>query len=169
MLRVCLFFLSFASLALISISCSSIKKKALNFYLKSFQDQKADEIKYLPPPYSYKKQKHPVLDALWWDPKSKSSISYFSSCSTIHKTLEDFQKSSFPEAGEYKLLESFKTKKNLYSILEIFGTNQKTYSGVYTVKKGKCYFNINFVAGSKANFEAGEPVFKAFIKSFRLQ
>ena len=169
MLRVCLFFLSFTSIAFFSISCSSIKKKASNFYLSGFQDKKADKVKYLPPPYPYKKQGHPVLDALWWNPKSKSSISYFSSCSTAHKTLEDFQRSSFPEDGEYKLLENFKTKRNLYSVLEIFGTNQKTYSGIYTLKKGKCYFNINLVAGSKTDFEAEEPVFKTFIKGFRPQ
>ena len=45
-------------------------------------------------------------------------------------------------------------------------TNKKTYSGIYTIKKGKCYFNINFVAGSQASFEAEEPVFKSFIRNF---
>ena len=114
MLRVYLFllsFISFISLALLLVACSSVKKKALNFYLMGFQDKKADELKYSPPPSPYKRQEHPVLDALWWNPKSKSSISYFSSCSKTHRTLEDFQRGSFPENGKYKLLKNFKSKK----------------------------------------------------------
>ena len=170
MVRVYLPLLKFIGLALFLVACSSVKKKVLKSYLGSFQDKKAGELKYSPPPSPYKRQKHPVLDALWWNPKSKSFISYFSSCSKAHRTLEEFQRGSFPQDGKYKLLRNFKSKRGLYSILEMYDTNKKTtYSGIYTIKKGKCYFNINFVAGSQASFDVEEPVFKTFIKNFHLQ
>lgn len=167
MLRILLFALSFTGMVLSVAACSSIRKTALNFYLKGFQDKKAEEVKYIPPPYPYEKQKHPILDALWWNPKSRNSISYFSSCSKTEKTLNDFQMASFPENTPYKFVKRLKSKKSLYSVLEISHPHQKTYSGIYTVKKGKCCFNINFVASSQSSFNAEESIFKAFIKDFQ--
>ncbi len=131
-----------------------------------FQDKKAEAVRYNPPPYPYKSQQHPVLDALWWNPQTRNSISYFSSCSKAKKSLENFQKASFPEDVKYKILKSLKSKKRLYSVLEISNTNQKTYSGIYTMQKGECYFNINFVSGSQEAFKKGEVVFKTFIQGF---
>ena len=165
-MKICLFSLSFAILFV--AACSSLKKSAVNLYLMRFQDKKAEGVKYLPLPHPYEKQNHSVLDALWWNPQSKSFISYFSSCSKVSGTLKDFQMSSFPEKGEYEVIKSVSTQNSLYSVLEMPGAkNQKTYTGVYTLKKNKCYFNINFVASSKASFDAGEAVFKVFIKGFR--
>lgn len=166
MLRILLFVFSFTGIVLFVIACSSIKKTALSFYLKGFQDKKAEEVSYISPPYPYEKQKHPVLDALWWNPRSRNSISYFSSCSKTEKTLDDFQMASFPENAVYKFLKRLKSKKSLYSILEISYPHQKTYSGIYTFKKGRCCFNINFVASSQTSFHEEESVFKAFIKNF---
>ena len=165
-MKICLFSLSFA--IIFAAACSSLKKSAVNFYLMRFQDKKAENVKYLPPPRPYEKQSHPVLDALWWNPQSKSFISYFSSCSKVPGTLKDFQMSSFPEKGEYKLLESVSTQKGLYSVLEMLGVkNKKTYTGIYTLKQGKCYFNINLVTSSQTAFKAEEMTFKAFVKGFR--
>ena len=159
----------FGGLALLSISCSSDKKRALGFYLRSFQDKKAEGVRVLPPPPPYEKQTHPILDALWWNPQSGSSISYFSSCSKIQKTLEKFQNDSFPQNSQNKILKKNKTKNSLYSILEILEAHHKIYIGVYTIKKGQCYFNINLVTSSHPSFEKEEPSFKNFIKGFRVQ
>ncbi len=159
----------FAGLAVLSLSCASIKKKALSAYLKSFQDKKAEGVKWASPPSPYKLQPHSTLDALWRNSKTGSSISYFSNCSKTPKALEAFQKDSFPQDLKYKLLKQTKTQGGLYSILEISEYPQKVYSGVFTVKKGDCHFNINLVAGSHPSFKREEPVFKAFIRSFRLK
>ena len=161
--------LVFAGGALFATSCSSIKKRAFSVYLRSFQDKKANKIRFLPPPSPYERQSHPALDALWWNPQSGSSISYFSSCSKVQKTLEEFQKTAFPQSSQYKLLKKLQSKKSLYSVLEMPHAHQKTYSGIYTIKKGQCYFNINLVADSYPSFEKEEPVFKTFIKSFHPQ
>lgn len=161
--------LTFIGLALFSTGCSSLKKRALGLYLKNFKDKKAETAQFSPPPPPYKEQKHPVLDALWWNPQSASSISYFSSCSKLQKTLQEFQKDSFPQNGQYKLLKNTRLKKGLYSILEIINSDQKTYSGIYTIKKGQCLFNINLVTGSYAVFSKEEPVFKAFVRSFHFK
>ena len=161
--------MAFAGWTLFSTGCSSIKKRAFSVYLKSFQDKKANKVKFFPPPSPYEKQSHPVLDALWWNPQSRSSISYFSSCSKVKKTLEVFQKAVFPQNSQYKLLKKLQSKGGLYSVLEMRHAKQKTYSGIYTIKKGQCYFNINMVADSYPSFEKEEPVFKTFIKGFRPQ
>ena len=159
----------FGGLALFSISCSSVKKRAFDFYLRGFQDQKAEGVEFFPPPLPYKKQAHPTLDALWWNPQSGSSISYFSNCSKVQKTLEKFQNDSFPQNSQYKILKKNRTKNSLYSILEILESPHKTYIGVYTIKKGQCYFNINLVTSSHPSFEKEESLFKTFIKGFELR
>ena len=159
----------FAGLLFFSTGCSFLKKRALNIYLKSFQDQKAEGLVFSPPPSPYEKQEHPVLDALWWNPQSASSISYFSSCSKARKALKQFQKESFPQDSQYKIFKNIEILGGVYSVLEIQESGRKTYSGIYTVKKGKCYFNINLVVSSHSSFEKEEPVFKTFIKSFRFQ
>lgn len=153
-------------LVLFSISCSSLKKRAFGFYLKKFHDKQAKNMALSPPPLPYERQDHPVLDAMWWNPRSESSISYFSSCSKIQKTLEEFQKSAFPQNSRYKILKTVLSKDGLYSILEIRQSAQKTYTGVHTVKKGSCWFNINLVAPSRSSFEGEERVFKKFIRDF---
>ncbi len=165
------FWLSLAIVGLTGFlpACSSIKKKALSFYLGRFQDQKAEEIHFIPPSAPYKKQSHPVLDGFYWNALTKSSISYFSNCSKVQKTLEEFQKDSFPQTTPYKLLKQLKDKNGLYSILQISNSSQAVYSGVWTIRQKKCLFNINLVAGSLISFEKEEPVFKKFVKSFRSQ
>ena len=144
------------------IACSSIKKKAVQFYLSGLRDQKAEKAIFLSPPSPYKKQSHPVLDALWWNPQAASSISYFSSCSKVQKSLEEFQKNAIPQ--RLKLIQKTTSQKNVYSVL--LDPQKKTYSGVWTTKKGDCLFNINLVSPSRASFKKEELVFKALIKGF---
>ena len=158
--------LAFVAIALFCAGCDSVKKRAVYFYLGKLQDQKARDIKIIPPPPPYKRQSHPLLDALWWNPQSKSSVSYFSNCSKIQKSLEEFQKSAFPPS--YKLLRKLKFKKGLYSVLEISPavSNQKSYSGIWTIKQGSCYFNVNLVAYSEASWAKEESVLKNFIQGF---
>ena len=169
MLKNSFVYLALLGFAFFSIGCSSIKKRALNLYLGGFQDKKAERMHYLPPLPPYQEQNHPVLDALWWNPQSKSSISYFSSCSKVQQTLKEFQTDSFPQNSQYKILKSFESKESLYSILEIFNSSQHTYSGIYTLKARGCYFNINLVASSYSSFEKEEPVFQTFIKGFKVK
>ena len=158
---------AFVGLVSFSIGCSSIKKRAVGIYLKNFRDKKAENIEFLPPPAPYEKQTHSVLDALWWNSHSQSSISYFSSCSKVKKTLEIFQKDSFPQDSQYKILKQSQSKESLYSVLEVSESQQKTYIGIYTIKKRECYFNINLVAASLSSFEKEESVFKTFIKGLK--
>ena len=87
--------LALVALALFCASCGSIRKRALHLYLKRFQDQKAKSVKLSPPASPYEKQSHPVLDALWWNPLSKSSISYFSRLFRGAKKLRRFSKRGF--------------------------------------------------------------------------
>ena len=163
-----LFGLIFLSGAFFLTACSSIKKKALNIYLSGFQDKKAEK-KVPAPPLPYKKQKHPALDALWWNPQSKSSISYFSACTKAQKTLREFQNEAVPAEGKYDILKESVSEKNLYLLLEMNGSDQKSRAGIYTFREGNCYFNIQLVADSASSFNKEEPVFKAFIKSFYSQ
>lgn len=152
------------------LGCSSLKKRVVGAYLKGFQDTKARAVMVSPPPSPYERQDHLVLDTLWWNPKAGSSISYFSSCSKIQKSLKEFQKNSFPQNSKYKILKIVTSEAGLYSILELSSSNrEKAYTGIHTMKKGSCWFNINLVTSSKASFKAEEPIFKQFIKEFALR
>ena len=160
-----IFWLSLIFLSFTVSSCSFLKKKALSNYIDQFQDKKAEPVYFEKLPNSYKKQEHPILDFLWWNEKLNTSISYFSSCSKIKKSLDDFQKASYPLQS--KRIKSSKTADSLYSILEVSQSgSSKTYMGVYSTQKKNCYFNINLVAGSLVDFKKEEPLFKKFINSF---
>jgi len=154
------------AIVLFTMGCSSIKKQALGQYFKTLKDKKLELISFSPPA-PYKKQRHSVLDGLWWNSQSKSSISYFSSCSQVRRTLWEFQKSSFPENKQYKILTKKHFKNGLYSVLEMsYSPEKKTYTGVYTTRKDLCWLNINLVASSYSSFKKEEEVFKKFIRGF---
>ena len=145
--------------------CSYFKKKALNVYLGRFQDKKAERVYFKSLPSLYKKQEHSYLDALWWNDRTGTSISYFSSCSKVPKDLESFQTSTYPL--KRKRVQFSKTDNGIYSVLEVLSSpKDKVYMAIYTTQKEKCYFNINLVANSLSSFEQEEPVFKKFIESF---
>ena len=144
--------------------CSYLKKRAFNTYLKQFQDKKADSVHFNKLPSSYKRQNHPALDALWWNDSLKTSISYFSSCSDLPKSLETFQTSTYPP--KYNRIQFSKTKDSLYSILELSQAQKdKVYMAIYTTQRKQCYFNVNLVANTFSSFKKEEPLFKKFIKS----
>lgn len=161
--------LAFTGLVFLLIGCSSLKKKALDIYLKNIQDERAEGLVFEPPPQPYVKQNHAVLDALWWNSQSGSSISYFSSCSRLKRTLKKFQADSFPRDSKYRIIEQSQSLGSLYSVLEIFENSKKIYSGIYTIQKGKCLFNINLVSSSFSSFKKEKIVFRKFIKSFKNQ
>ena len=136
--------------------------------MAQFKDKKAEQVYFENLPVDYKKQQHPVLDSLWWNESLQSSISYFSTCSKVSRSLESFQASSYP--SKYKRISVSKTDNSLYSLLEISQSDsEKIYMSIYTIKKKDCYFNINLVAGSIDSFNKQEPLFKKFIKSFNYQ
>ena len=160
-----IFCLSLVFWAFSLVSCSSIKKKAVGFYIDQLKDKKAETVYFEKLPLSYKKEEHPVLDALWRN-EDLSSISYFSSCSKVPKKLENFQSSTYPSG--YKQISSSKQENSLYSVLELSQSQSspKTFMAIYTTRIKDCYFNINLVAGSLSSFKKEEPLFKKFIKSF---
>ena len=154
-------------LALFLTNCLAIKKRAYTIRLKSLMDKRAEGVKFSPPPHPYTKQSHPVLDALWRNEQKASSISYFSNCSKIQKTLKDFQRDSFPP--KYKIIKETQLKEALYSILEISPPHQtKSHIGIYTMKKKSCWFNFHLMAGSYESFKKEEPVFKTFLQGMKI-
>ena len=151
-------------------ACSSLKKQIVNAYLSDLQEEKAKNVNFNPPPAPYRKESHPSLDALYWNPETSSSISYFSSCGQVPTSLSEFQRSAFPkEEGSFKVKTQV-FKNHLYSTLEISHSGSaKTHSAVHSFKKGDCLFNLNLVSSSLETFEAEEPLFKSFIKHFKAQ
>ena len=163
-------------------SCTALKKRAIKSYLKKTEeDLKAVPFQLKAPLYPYLKQKHDVLDAFWLHKEKGSSISYFSSCSPILRSLKAFQTSSYPSDLKYKVLKRLKKKDSFYSVLGIQqrdsegdsgsqgnDTQQEfqTYIAVYTLKKKDCLFNINLLAPSKKIFQEEEAVFQDFIQGF---
>ena len=160
-----IFRLSLVFFIITALGCSYLKKKAFNNYLVQFQDKKVEGVYFDKLPEAYKRQNHSTLDVLWWNNNLKTSISYFSSCSKVKKSLESFQTASYPLHS--KRIKFSKTADSLYTVLEASQKkNNKTYMAVYTTQKKNCYFNINLVAGSLSSFKKEEPLFKQFINSF---
>jgi len=167
------------SLLLLS-SCSTFKKQMIASYLKKTEDSKAFNLNFKEPPFPYVQQKHQVLDAFWLNKKKGSSLSYFSSCSHIPRSLKAFQSSSYPSDLDYSLLKRVKKPDSIYSVLSLKPAkndedNQQpkalsfqTHIAVHTFKKQNCFFNINLVAPSQKLFEEELPLFQNFIKNFKL-
>ena len=146
--------------------CSVLKKQAIDMYLSSAKDQKAElNFKALPP--IYEKKKHQTLDALWSHKNLKVSISYFSSCSKLNQSLKAFQSSAYPENLNYQIIESSNRWGGLYSVLKILDSNN--YIAIHTQKKGDCYVNLNFVSPSKSSFDSQLKSFHHFIQQFQLK
>ena len=120
-------------------------------------------------PSAYQKKTHKTLDAVWIDEQKGSSISYFSSCSKVPKSLVVFQASSYPRRLNYKVIQRIKQPDSLYSVLEIsHSKDNKSYAAVHTMSQADCFFNLNLTAPSKKLFDQEESVFKNFIQNFNL-
>ena len=147
--------------------CSVLKKQAIDMYLSSAKDQKAELFTFKAPPFPYQKKKHPTLDALWSHKDLQVSISYFSSCSKLNQSLKAFQSSAYPQKLSYQVLESSLSSTGLYSVLKI--PDPESYIAIHSKKKGDCYVNLNFVAPSKSSFDSELKNFQQFIKHFELK
>ena len=150
----------------LTTACSSLKRSAVDAWMDGFRDRRAKNVRFSPPPSPYERRDHPDLDALWWDPATRSSLSYFSNCSQTPQTWETFQKASFPAPATVRLIESRHSSKGLYSLVEISLSGQKTKSAVFTTGKADCLFNLNLVA-PPAHFEKQRLVFESFIQNFK--
>ena len=147
--------------------CSVLKKQALDMYLSSAKDQKAELFQFKAPPPAYEKKKHPTLDALWSHKDLQVSISYFSSCSKLNQSLKAFQSSAYPQKLKYQLTKSLPQWDGLYSVLKI--PDPESYIAIHSQKKGDCYVNLNFVASSQEEFDSELKNFHQFIKHFKLK
>ena len=141
-------------------SCATIKKMVFKSRLEAVKEKPAEDVSFKPP-QNYELKEHEELDALFWNEDQKSSISYFSNCSKVEKSLEEFQKSSFPENA--KIRNQKKEKNQIYTILE---NKDQTYIAISSFKKKDCLFNLNLVTPDRETLIKEEATFKAFIKSF---
>ena len=137
----------------------------LDFYLKKTEDTKALNLNIKPPPLPYTKKNHKTLDGFWLNKQKGSSLSYFSSCSQVPRSLKAFQSSSYPSDLNYTILKRVETSKSIESLLEIPST--KTHIAIHTVKNKSCFFNINLVAPSQKVLEEEMPLFQNFITNFK--
>ncbi len=151
-------------------NCSSLKKLAFLRLAKRAKDKKATQVKFWSPPLPYKQQTHPQLDALWWNQKTNNSLSYFSNCSKNLQSLKDIELGTLSEIENYKIIKTQKTKDHIYSVIKIYHSNgEQTRSGMYTLKKGNCFYILNFIASSAKSFNKELPIFQKFIKGFQPQ
>ena len=150
----------------LATSCSSLKRSAVSAWMDGFRDRRAENVRFSPPAPPYERRDHPDLDALWWNPTARSSLSYFSNCSQTPQTWEAFQKASFPVGAAVRRIESRRRSKGLYSLVEISLSGQKTKSAVFTTSKADCLFNLNLVAPPD-HFEKQRLVFESFIQGFK--
>ena len=163
------------ALSLSLSSCTGLKKKALNFYVNKKKDVgiRSDQLTWKEAPKPYVKKQHDTLDGFWLNEEKGSSISYFSSCSDIPRSLKAFQISSYPSDLKYKILNRMKDKDFFYSLLGVqvdSHSQQKTfqtYIAIYSLRKKTCFFNLNLVAPSLKVFQEEEENFKQFIQHFK--
>ena len=169
-----LLLVALSSALAIEVGCASARKAtSLKFkFLKAkslAKDTSAKNVIYTPPPKPYRKQSHPELDALWWNNKNKSSISYLSSCSKESvQSLTEIQRQTLSQLENYRTLVNKRGKKSLYTIVEIKDQdNKKTMFALYTFKKQRCFYTLNLIAQSIKTFKAEQKVFDKFIQDFQ--
>ena len=140
---------------------------AVKSFLERARDKTAKGVQYEEPPPPYKRQKHPQLDALWWNGEAGSSISYLSNCSAHVQSLEEIQKTVLSEIKNNRLARSEKKKNSLYSVFEIREADKQTMTAIFILKKGICSYILNLVAPSESVFKKQEPLFSRFINHFK--
>ena len=163
------------ALSFILSSCTGLKKKALAFYVNKNKDGvvRSDQLIWKDVPKPYVKKQHDVLDGFWLNEEKGSSISYFSSCSDIPRSLKAFQISSYPSDLKYKILKRIKDKDFLYSLLGVQVDSHRqqktfqTYIAIHSLRKKNCFFNLNLVAPSLKVFQEEEETFQQFIQHFK--
>ena len=150
-------------------SCATARKVILGYKLKQGRDQKSRKAAYQPPPPPFQFQKSENLDALWWNPKTQSSISYFSSCpKTGLPSLKEIERGVLSEVENYQILQTQQTKNTRRTKIQISDSGGgKTLNSIHTLKTSGCFYILNFVSGSRENFKKDEPVFQKFTARFK--
>lgn len=181
------------ALPILLSACAVFKRQLIDSYLNKTEDLPALQVNFKEPPPPYVKTGHKVLDGLWQNREKSSSISYFSSCSQVPRSLQAFQASSYPSDLNYKVLRRVKKKDFFYSELIILKrepakqeknskdkaggsrvgrsggkkTQPQTFIAVYTMREKDCLFNLNFVAPSQKIFKEDSALFQNFIQNFK--
>ena len=151
------------------VSCSTVKKFVINYKLREARDTKSEKVTYSPPPLPFKKQDNKLLDAFWWNDKTKNSISYFSSCpkSGLHTSLKEIERGVLSEVGHYKIIKTVEKKNTRHTQVQVSTSEGNIQNSIYMIKATRCFYILNFVASSLKNFKKDKPVFKRFISSFK--
>jgi len=137
-------------------------------FLQKNKDQQSSHIQLSAPPSPYTKQAHPTLDELWWNPKTKNSLSYFSNCSKNTLSLKEIEQGTLADLESYRIIKTDKAKTYRYSVIKInYSDGTHTRSGIYTLKDKNCFYILNFVANSAQSFKTDLPIFLKFIKDFK--
>ena len=149
-------------------SCTTAQKIILGYKLKQGRDQKSRKITYQPPPPPFQLQKSEELDALWVNPNTQSSISYFSSCPKIGlPSLREIERDVLSEVENHQILQTQQTKNTRRTKVQISDSGGKTLNSIYTFKTNECFYILNFVSRSRENFKKDEPVFQKFTARFK--
>ncbi|MGI9549479.1 MAG: hypothetical protein ACR2M7_05875 [Bdellovibrionales bacterium] len=147
--------------------CKSLKRSGVRIFLKKAKDKKDNSVEFWSPPSPYQRQKHDILDVLWWNPKTKSSLSYFSNCSKHQLSLKQIEAETLSDIYKYERIKTQKTKNSILSEIKIYHLDGHiTFSGIKTLKKRNCFYIINFITQSKKSFKKEFPVFKKFMERF---
>lgn len=158
----------------LSIGCHSTSKNIaltkLWLVRQKSKDKQDSLVTYTPPSKPYKLKSHPELDALWWNNKSKSSISYLSNCSSNSQALQEIQEETLSQIKKYKLLDIKKGKRSIYTVVQIHHPDQKkTIAALYIFQKKTCFYILNLITESQQAFNKQRVIFDQFIKTFTVK
>ena len=158
-------------LVLITVGCGTLKKKIAQYKIQSISDKADDRVSYLPPSSSFQKQASENLDALWFNPKTKSSISYFSNCSKVSpkQSAQEIEKDILSALEGMSILKTKLKNKGRYTSFQIKAGKNQTHKGSIFIRKNKsCFYVLNFMTNSASIFEKETRIFNQFIKTFQI-
>ena len=151
------------------ISCTTVKKAVIKYKLKEARDRKSEQVTYSPPPPPFQQLKNENLDAFWWNKTTQNSISYFSSCPKDGplNNLQEIEKGVLSEVTDYKVIKTMEKKNTRHTQIRVPTDQGEIRNSIYIIKEAKCFYILNFVAGSLKSFKKDEPIFQKFISSFK--
>ena len=151
------------------VSCTTVKKIVIKHKLKEARDKKSEQMTYSPPPSPFQQQENEHLDALWWNKTTQNSISYFSSCPKggPPNSLKEIERGMLSEVTDYRVIKTVEKKNTRHTQIRVSTDKGEIRNSIYTIKAAKCFYILNFVAGSQESFKKDEPLFQKFISSFK--
>ncbi len=147
----------------------------VSFRINSLRDRKAEKVEFTPPPLPYKKAQHTNLDALWENAKNKSSLSFFSNCSSSlpFTSLKDLQENILSDLRSFYI---FNREKKTHQgqparylkLTELNPKKRKKQIELFLFKKGSCFYVLNFIFPKQAKATVDKTIFNNFINAFRV-